>query len=76
MCSASCRNAFKELKESGYIDELDKTHYLFFEVPKKTLRLKPHEERREFIDEDTGEIHRLTFKELNEIAGDDSLNLW
>ena len=76
MCSASCRKSFKELQESGYIEELEKTHYLFFEVPKKSLKLKAHEERREFIDDDTGEIHRLTFKELNEIVGDNSLKLW
>lgn len=77
MCPASCRKSFKELQENGYIEELDSTHYLFFEIPKQHFKLNPYEEKREFVDNDNGEIHILTFKELTAIVGDDNaFSMW
>ena len=76
MCLPSARKAFKELQECGYIEELDKRHYVFYEVPKITLSLKPHEERREFIDNDSGEILKLTYNELSNIVGENAFSMW
>lgn len=76
MCLDTARKAFKELLQCGYIEMLDNTHYLFFEVAHKKLTLKPHEERRVFTDSDTGEIHNLTYKELVSFVGDDALSMW
>lgn len=72
----TARNAFQELEEKGYLVKLDEKHFIFYEVPKIT-GLKPYEEKREFVDDDSGEILYLTYKELQEAVGkEDVLFLW
>ena len=70
------RRAFRELIEKGFIIQLDDKHYLFYEIPKKILNLKPQEEKRQFTDTDTGEIYYLTYKELVSYMGKDAVSMW
>ena len=77
MTATTARKAFKELEENNYLIRVDDKHFLFYEYPKKSIALKPSEEKREFIDDESGEVFHLTYKELVEITGNkDCLSLW
>jgi hypothetical protein len=77
MTATTARKAFKELEDNNFLMRLDDKRFLFYEYPKKTMTLKPHEEKREFIDNDTGEVYYFTYKELCEAMGkEDCLSVW
>lgn len=77
MTATTARKAFKELEENNFLIRVDDKHFLFYEYPKKSLSLKPSEEKREFIDDESGEVYHLTYKELVEIMGNaDCLSMW
>ena len=77
MTATTARKAFKELEENYFLVRVDDKHFLFYEYPKKTLALKPYEEQRDFIDNDTGEVYHLTYKELVEAMGqEDCFSIW
>ena len=65
----SARKAFKELEEECYIVPRGKNHYEFYE--KKKTRLVMSAKRKEFVDDETGEIFRYTYEELKNAVGED-----
>ena len=68
MCLDSARKAMKELTEKGFLLAGEKSHFDFYEEPpQKKISIKA--ERKEFIDEDTGEILTLTYEELLNAVG-------
>lgn len=75
----SARDAFKQLVQKKYLvlDEGTKNRYSFYEKPKTNLSAVVM--KKEFIDEDTNQIHILTFQELlTEVGNDKELanQLW
>jgi DNA-binding transcriptional regulator YhcF (GntR family) len=62
----TAKSAFNELKEKGYIVEDDMRGHLFnfYEEPQQAKKINIFKEKREFIDNDTGEILNLSFEEL------------
>lgn len=68
MCLDSARKALKELEEKGFLIVGESSHYDFYEEPqRKKITIKA--ERKEFVDEDTGEILSLTYEELLNAVG-------
>ena len=66
----SARNALKELEEESYIVNHGKNHYEFYE--EKKTRLIMEVKRKEFIDDETGEIFRYTYEELKNAVGEEN----
>lgn len=68
MCLDSARKALKELTDKGFLIDGENSHFDFYEEPpQKKISIKA--ERKEFIDEDTGEILSLTYEELLNAVG-------
>ena len=67
LCLDTARKAMKELIQKNYlIPTNDKeTIYNFYETPQSKAKF----ERREIIDEYTGQIYNYTFEELKKIVG-------
>ena len=76
----TCRNAFTELNEKGYIIEnkYNKNYFEFYETPQKRSVINLMKEKRRFIDNETGEIFLLTYAELLDNIGDEieAQQLW
>ena len=76
ICNESARRAFKELIEKGYIDKNDKG-YDFYEYPHRKPVIKPVGEKREFIDDETGEIFSYSYNQLVAAVGEEeAAALW
>ena len=73
----TARRAFRELEEKGYINQIDNHSFVFYEVPRQSYKVKPLLEKRQFIDDDTGEIVLLTYQELVDAIGENgALSMW
>lgn len=73
----SARKALKELEEKKFIIAGEHLHYDFYEEP-QMMRINLKAERKEFVDEDTGEILNLTYEELLDIIKETAIadNMW
>ena len=70
MCKDTARKAIKELIEKGYIDENEKG-YDFYEYPRRKPVIKPIGEKKEFVDNETGEIYVYTYNQLVAAVGEE-----
>lgn len=70
LCLDTIRKAFKELQEKGYILPANETGTLndFYETPQSKAKINVVREKREFVNNDTGEIMKLTYAELLDIV--------
>ncbi len=76
MCKDTARKAIRELIEKGYIDQTDKG-YDFYECPRKVQNIKPIGEKKEFVDDETGEVFLYSYSQLVSIVGKEKANiLW
>ena len=64
MSTNTAKSSWKELLEKGYLIESDKRGHLyeFYEEPQKKISL--YQEKREFLDTETGEYIYLTYSDL------------
>lgn len=74
VCKETARKAFKELQEKGYIVSTHKG-YEFFEYPRFSANLLPVGEKREFIDNETGEIFNYSYNQLVAAVGEEKAAL-
>lgn len=70
ICNESARRAFKELNEKGYIDKTERG-YDFYEYPRRKPVIKPIGEKKEFVDNETGEIYVYTYNQLVAAVGEE-----
>lgn len=72
MCLDTARKGLKELQTKGYLIPTDdrEKFYNFYEVRRYT-KINIQKEKREFIDNDTGEVLNLTYAELLENIGNE-----
>lgn len=74
ICNESARRAFKELIEKGYIVQGEK-NFSFYELPQRVANIQPIGEKREFIDQDTGEVYKYSYQELVAVVGKESADI-
>ena len=76
ICNESARRAFRELLEKGYIEQNEKS-FDFYEYPRRKPIIKPIGEKREFVDDETGEIYIYTYEQLAAAVGkEQAAALW
>lgn len=68
MCLDTARSALRELENKGYLIKDDAGNYSFYEKPQLHRRI--YIEKREFIDDETGEIYNLSYSELVKEVGE------
>ena len=76
ICKETARKAFKELQDKGYIISsgrgLD-----FYEYSKQAAKLLPIGEKREFVDDETGEVFNYSYNQLVAAVGEEqAAALW
>lgn len=80
LCRATAKKALVELEEKNYLIQKDAKHYDFFDYPIAYIKNNnsfDDGERRCIIDEYTGELYRLTYKELRQKVNENQANkLW
>lgn len=76
MCKDTARKAIRELIEKGYIEQNEKG-YEFYECPRKIQNIKPVGEKKEFVDDETGEVFLYSYSQLVSIVGKEKADiLW
>lgn len=76
ICKETARRAFKELQEKGYIISTSRG-YEFYEYPRYSANIKPVGEKRQFVDNETGEIFNYSFEELASAIGKEkAVEMW
>ena len=76
ICKETARKAFKELQDKGYIIKSDRG-LDFYEYPKQAAKLLPIGEKREFVDDETGEIYKYCYEQLVAAVGEEqAAALW
>lgn len=76
ICKETARKAFKELQDKGYIIKSDRG-LDFYEYPKQAAKLLPIGEKREFIDDETGEVFNYSYNQLVAAVGEEqAAALW
>ena len=76
ICKETARKAFKELQEKGYIIKSDRG-LEFYEYPKAAVKLLPIGDKKEFVDNETGEVFNYSYNQLVAIVGKEKADyLW
>lgn len=76
MCKDTARKGINELIEKGYIDKTERG-YDFYEYPRRRRVIKPIGEKKEFVDDETGEIYVYTYNQLVAAVGEEqAAALW
>lgn len=76
ICKETARKAFKELQDKGYIIKSDRG-LDFYEYPKQAAKLSPIGEKREFVDDETGEVFNYSYNQLVAAVGEEqAAALW
>ena len=76
ICKETARKAFKELQDKGYIIKSDRG-LDFYEYPKQAAKLFPIGEKREFVDDETGEVFNYSYNQLVAAVGEEqAAALW
>ena len=70
ICKETARKAFKELQDKGYIIKSDRG-LDFYEYPKQAAKLSPIGEKREFVDDETGEVFNYSYNQLVAAVGEE-----
>ena len=50
-------------------------NFSFYELPQRVANIQPIGEKREFIDQDTGEVYKYSYQELVSIVGKESADI-
>lgn len=70
----TAKAAFTELKDKGYIVECEENshRYEFYEAPQRRAKINLRQQKREFIDNESGEIFNLSYAELLDAVGNEA----
>ena len=73
ICKDTARKSMKELCEKGYLIQVDNKNFNFYEYPRFVAKKEEtiDNEKREIIDESTGEVYHYSFSQLRKYVNEE-----